>query len=270
MGQIERDREPSAEFEQALEHHYANAFNEERMTALAHRFMRYGLVRIADIVTPKIKATIKGEVERLLDRFGERRDMQLKSTDYTSRKMTMVEGPNIGPNSLAIWSLYNSPSLNRVLSTIAREAVYPCPDINEELFMARQERKGDTHGLHWGDYSFALIWILQAPPIETGGLLQCVPHTTWNKEKPRINEILCENPIDTYYFASGDIYFLRTDTTLHGTVPLREDATRLMFNMTYAGRDNRDLAISQEDNWWSDATQEGNRGLLRLGEVQAS
>src|SRR3546814_3617246 len=75
--------------------------------------------------------------------------------------------------------------------SIAREEVLPCPDISEELFMARQERKGDTHGLHWGDYSFALIWILQAPPIEVGGLLQCVPHNSWNKEKPRVNEYLC-------------------------------------------------------------------------------
>src|SRR3546814_4571113 len=64
--------------------------------------------------------------------------------------------------------------------------------------MASQERKGDTHGLHWGDYSFALIWILQAPPIEVGGLLQCVPHTSWNKEKPRVNEYLCRYPVDTY------------------------------------------------------------------------
>src|SRR3546814_10994880 len=97
--------------------------------------------------------------------------------------------------------------------------------------MARQERKGDTHGLHWGDYSFALIWILQAPPIEVGGLLQCVPHTSWNKEKPRVNEYLCRYPVDTYYFSSGDVYFLRTDTTLHGPVPLREDATRVQFHI---------------------------------------
>src|SRR3546814_598280 len=195
--------------------------------------------------------TIKAEVERLLHQFGERRDMQLKSTDFTSRKMTMVEGPNIGSNSPLTWALYNSPTLNRILRAIAREEVLPCPDISEELFMARQERKGATHGLHWGDYSFALIWILQAPPIEVGGLLQCVPHTAWNKEKPRVNEYLCRYPVDTYYFSSGDVYFLRTDTTLHGTVPLREDATRVMFNMTYAGRANCDLAIDETDNWWS-------------------
>src|SRR3546814_6514246 len=78
----------------------------------------------------------------------------------------------IGSNSPLIWALYNSPTLNRILRAIAREEVLPCPDISEELFMARQERKGDTHGLHWGDYSFAQIWILQAPPIEVGGLLQ--------------------------------------------------------------------------------------------------
>src|SRR3546814_6144403 len=71
--------------------------------------MRYGIARVPDIVTVSIKHTIKAEVERLLHQFGERRDMQLKSTDFTSRKMTMVEGPNIGSNSPLIWALYNSP-----------------------------------------------------------------------------------------------------------------------------------------------------------------
>src|SRR3546814_19188728 len=83
--------------------------------------------------------TIKAEVERLLHQFGERRDMQLKSTDFTSRKMTMVEGPNIGSNSPIIWALYNSPTLNRILRAIAREEVLTCRDIREELFMARQD-----------------------------------------------------------------------------------------------------------------------------------
>ncbi len=270
MGKVERIRKPSAEFEQELETHYASAFDADRMVEISHRFMRFGLAKVPDVVTPPIKRTIKAEAEQLLDRFGERRDMQLKSTDYTSRKMTVVEGPNIGPNSPLIWSLYNSPSLNRFLSAIAREPLFPCPDINEELFLARQEQKGDTHGLHWGDYSFALIWILRAPPIELGGLLQCTPHTSWNKEKPRINEILCQHPIDTYYFSSGDIYFLRTDTTLHGTVPLREDATRVMLNMTYASQANRYLEIKEEDNWWSHATQQADRDSRSPVEAKTS
>jgi hypothetical protein len=270
MGQVERIRNSSPKFEQELEAHYASAFDFDRVVELSHHFMRFGLVKVPDIVTPSIKETIKAEVNRLLDQFGERRDLQLKSTDYTSRKMVMVEGPNIGSNSPIIWSLYNSPNLNRILSTIAREPVFFCPDINEELFMARQEKKGDTHGFHWGDYSFALIWILQAPPIEAGGLLQCVPHTSWNKKKPRINEYLCRHPIDTYYFSSGDIYFLRTDTTLHGTVPLCRDATRVMFNMTYAGQANRELSISEQDNWWSDTTQQGNHGIRQIVQAKTS
>src|SRR3546814_18869284 len=75
------------------------AFDADRLVDLSHHFMRYGIARVPDIVTVSIKHTITAEVERLLHQFGERRDMQLKSTDFTSRKMTMVEGPNIGSNS---------------------------------------------------------------------------------------------------------------------------------------------------------------------------
>src|SRR3546814_17123084 len=121
--------------------------------------------------------------------------------------MSMVEVPNLGSNSPLIMALYNSPTLNRILRPIAREEVLPCPDIREELFMARQERQGDTHGLHWGDYSFALIWILQAPPLRARGLLQCVPHPSWNKEKPPVNEYFCRYHVDTYYFSSGTAHF---------------------------------------------------------------
>src|SRR3546814_5117133 len=106
-------RRPSDRFERDLATHYASAFDADCLVDLSHHFMRYGIARVPDIVTVSIKHTIKAEVERLLHQFGERRDMQLKSTDFTSRKMNMVEGPNIGSNSPLIWAISTSPTLNR-------------------------------------------------------------------------------------------------------------------------------------------------------------
>ena len=95
--------------------------------------------------------------------------------------------------------------------------------------------------------------MLRSPARDVGGLLQCVPHTNWDKASPEIHRYLCENPINTYYFASGDVYFLRTDTTLHRTIPLRSDATRIMLNMTFASQKDLDRDVTEEDRWWADA-----------------
>jgi hypothetical protein len=80
-----------------------------------------------------------------------------------------------------------------------------------------------------------------------------VPHTNWNKAAPNIHRYLCENPINTYYFASGDVYFLRTDTTLHRTIPLQRDVTRIMLNMTWASDDDLRRSFTDDDRWWDDA-----------------
>jgi hypothetical protein len=104
--------------------------------------------------------------------------------------------------------------------------------------MTKQERAGDTHGWHWGDFSFTLIWIIEAPGIESGGMLQCVPHTDWDKADPRVHEYLVKYPIKSYYHRTGDIYFLRTDTTLHRTVPLTHDTTRIILNTCWASEAN--------------------------------
>ena len=77
---------------------------------------------------------------------------------------------------------------------------------------------------------FTVIWIIEAPSSEYGGMLQCVPHTDWNKDDPRVHDYLINNPIKTYAHATGEMYFLRSDTTLHRTVPLNEDRTRIILN----------------------------------------
>jgi hypothetical protein len=84
-------------------------------------------------------------------------------------------------------------------------------------------------------------------------MLQCVPHTRWDKTDPRINEYLCANPIRTYGFVHGDIYLLRTDTTLHRTVPLTTDATRIILNMTFASEADLRRGLTGDDRWWEDS-----------------
>jgi L-lysine 4-chlorinase len=236
--------------DQKLAGHYHSNFSRERVRALSQTFRRHGLVRLRDIVPDDLKDEVRGEVLRLLAQFAERRDLRLATTGNTPRRMSVVRSERIGENSGLLREIYASPALGGVLSTISGEDLIPCPSRDEEFLITRHETPGDTHGWHWGDYPVALIWLIQAPGPEHGGLLQCVPHTDWDKANPQIYRYLCENPIYTYHFGTGDIYFLRTDTTLHRTTPLEIETTRIILNMTWSSTRHAARVPVGDDRWW--------------------
>ncbi|MFL1548596.1 HalD/BesD family halogenase [Pseudomonas sp. E2-15] len=247
--------------EARLKKHHDNNFPEERMFSLRHEFARNGFIQLRDIVDDGVREKITAAVNSLIEHPLERRDLHLATTDNTPRYMSVVRSEFIAENSPLINTLSKSEVLLDTLSVIAGTRVVPSVSRDEEYLITKQERKGDTHGWHWGDYSFALIWIIETPPIAKGGMLQCVPHTSWDKANPRIHELLCSNPIATYGFKTGDIYFLRTDTTLHRTIPLNEDATRIILNMTWAAEKDLVRNLHGNDRWWEDQHAEAAKNL---------
>ncbi|MGF6097979.1 HalD/BesD family halogenase [Pseudomonas sp. 18175] len=248
--------------EARLQQHHHNHFLEERVFSLRNEFARSGFVKLRDIVDEGLREAVTDEVNGLIERQLERRDLRLATTDNTPRYMSVVRSEFIAENSPLICALSKSTVLLHTLSLIAGTPVVPSVSKDEEYLITKQERKGDTHGWHWGDYSFALIWIIQTPSVAKGGMLQCVPHTSWDKTNPRIHELLCSNPIATYGFKTGDIYFLRTDTTLHRTVPLNEDVTRVILNMTWAAEKDLHSSLHGNDRWWEDQHVEAAKNPL--------
>ena len=233
--------------------HLQHIVQEPDIQKLRNAFARNGFLKIRNIVTDEIRAQVRQEVLRLIDAQIERRDLFLATTDNSPRHMSVVRSEFIALESALIVELSKSPVLLDAISKISNVKIVPSVSKDEEYLITKQEKKGDTHGWHWGDYSFALIWIIETPLLSKGGMLQCVPHTYWDKSNARINELLCENPISTYGFETGDIYLLRTDTTLHRTVPLGEDATRIILNMTWSDEQTVDRALVGNDRWWEDA-----------------
>lgn len=229
-----------------------NLFTEKRISILRDEFSRDGFIKVNDIADAELKRLIRDEVLSLIATSSERRDLQLSTTDNSPRHMSVVRSETIAKQGVLITKLARSENLLATLSRIAGTEVMSGVSEDEEFLITHQEKKGDTHGWHWGDYSFALIWIIETPSIASGGMLQCVPHTHWDKANPRINETLCFNPIKTYGFSTGDIYFLRTDTTLHRTVPLSEDTTRIILNMTWTDKQTLEKPLAGNDRWWED------------------
>lgn len=244
--------EEGIELEVKISENLSKHFPQDNRFGISQKFVRDGFIKLTNMMPLEIRQAMKAEAIRLLDLYSERRDLKLATTGNTPRKMSVVHSEVIAENSEFINKVYRSESLVSLLESVAGEKLLPCPSKDEEFLIARQEKCGDTHGWHWGDYRYALIWVLETPPIEYGGMLQCVPHTKWNKSDPQIHFYLCENPIQTYGFTSGDIYFLKADTTLHRTVPLNRDATRIMLNMTWGCMDDLKKELKDGDRWWSE------------------
>jgi L-lysine 4-chlorinase len=232
---------------------FAANFSTEQVEQIADRFHLNGFFNFGPatrLFPDDIIDEVRDEVDRLIAEHKERRDLTLTTTGGTPRKMSVVKSEEIDRSEL-IRTIATSTVLLEFIGRVAREEIFPQVSDDERYLITHQEFKSDTHGWHWGDYSFALIWALRMPPLAYGGMLQAVPHTHWDKENPRINELLCERKIDTHGLVSGDIYLLRTDTTLHRTVPLTEDgAARTILNMTWAASRDLKKPLVGDDRWW--------------------
>lgn len=220
--------------------HISTTFDDERFWRDSRQFMREGYVKVRDLVPDSVFAALQKETHELIDAHEKRIDVHIAETGDSPRYMSTVSAGSIARDGEVIRAVYDSRSLRAALSRLAGEAVLDCPWEGEKYAILHQHKKGDTHGWHWGDFSFAIVWLIEAPDLKYGGALQCVPHTEWDKANPRVMDYLLANPIRTYGNVTRDLYFFRTDTTLHRTIPLSEDKTRIILNTTFAAE--RDLA----------------------------
>jgi hypothetical protein len=69
------------------------------------------------------------------------------------------------------------------------------------------------------------------------------PETTWNKADPQLHRQFVNHPIYSMELHRGDLYLMRTGTTLHRVYPV-PSGRRLIVNMAYAAQ--RDLGQGPE------------------------
>lgn len=197
---------------------------------LSRRFLREGYVKLRGLVPDDLFQDVSQEVRRGLDRHDKRSAAALAETGDPPRCTSAIGRAEIDRNGEFITAVYESPALREFLSRIAAEPVLPCPWEGERYSVVRQGGQGDAHEWHRGGFSFTVVWVIEAPPAEFGGQLQCVP----DERDPRGAEHLVGRPVRTYGHVTGDLYFLRSDTTLQRIVPLGADRTRIILN-TYWG-----------------------------------
>ncbi|GAA3018492.1 hypothetical protein [Streptosporangium longisporum] len=233
--------------DQRIREHIETRYADDKVVRkLSQHYRREGYVKLRGLVPDDLFQEISQEVHRLLDEHGQRIDIHLKETGNTPRYMTTISQQAIAKGSELIPAVYESQAMMGFLSRLAAQPVLECPWEEEKYIAIRQHRKGDTHGWHWGDFSFTVIWIIEAPDAKYGGQLQCIPHTDWDKNDPQVEDYLLEHPIKTYGHVTGDLYFLRSDTTLHRTIPLNADQTRIILNTCWGSESDMKKEATHE------------------------
>lgn len=211
-----------------------------------HKFDRHGYLKVTHLIDERIKILVMSEARHLFEKHAKRRDVHIESTGNTPRYLSNVPRATIAEHGAVIPAVYHSKYITNFIQAITNEEIIGIPWIDDEFIINSQHKAGDTHGWHWGDYPYTIIWIVQATPLHTGGLLECVPHTNWDKNNPRIEDLLVANPIDSYFHETGDVYLLKTDTTLHRVKPLTEDVQRIILNTAFERARDRDRHVEHE------------------------
>lgn len=207
-------------------------------------FNAKSVLDITRYINADVVKDVRKEVDRLKESHSLRRELNIKTTGNTPRRMNNVDYDMISTKSPLLMDIYADSKLKQLLAQIAGEEVHICPYEFERMVITSLQKKGDSHGWHWDDYSFAMIWVLRAPDKEKGGVVQCVPNTRWNRDDPAIISQFVAQAIDTYYFPEGSVYLMRANTTLHRVYPLTDPTVeRTILNNTYASTSDLSMEV---------------------------
>lgn len=241
---LTQTRGPIANLDEVIRTHLAGQI-EEHFVVSRTSFEQTGFGLSSYLLPDSVKNLLADEIIDLVETCSLRRDVQLAETGNTHRKMRMVAAAKIRERNGWIAAVYKSPAFREALSWVAGEPVLICPYLPEQYIITRLESSGDTHGWHWDDYSFGVIFVVECPPLSSGGFVQTISGTRWNKKNPQVFRKMIDKPIRSHELKPGDIYLLRTDTTLHQVHPIL-NGRRTIVNMAYAANRDMDKRISHE------------------------
>lgn len=208
-----------------------------------------GLVQLDDILPLNIKKNLHSQARKLIETESKRRNLKLDATGGTRRAYVSVGRDTIKKDNGTITAFFNSPAIRDYLTKVAGKRLLPVPYKPEEYIINSQQKIGDTHGWHFDDYSFALIWIVEAPEAFDGGRLEYINGVKWDKNSPRkqLIELLTSKVVKSKFVPTGSCYLMRTREVLHRVAPLTNNTKRTVIIFTYASdEDISDKSISHE------------------------
>ncbi len=231
---------------------------------LKDQFDRDMVVPLSHLLPQDLAAELSNEAHALMDEQGQRRALTLEITGGTPRAYRSVGRDAIHAKDGIIRKIFESEAVRTYLSELADEELHRCPYEPEEYIINSQEKTGDTHGWHFDDYTFALIWIIDAPDPLKGGRVEFINYSEWQKDKPReqLCDLLSTREVRSMYVPAGTCYLMRASKVLHRVTPLAEGTRRTVIVYTYASdQDLRDDTISHDTMEMIYSPEVHNRGI---------
>lgn len=235
-------------FDAEVEQHLAKV-NEVVTEQLQERFKEQDVVVMEMLLPESLRLKLEEEALSLMQHYGIRREVVIKETGNTPRVFHSVGRDKIAQYGQYIPAFFASESIKRYLSRINHSnSVLPVPYEPEEYIINSQQSTGDTHGWHWDDYTFALIWIVEAPERGEGALIEYIPHTEWDQSDKEncVKKTLAAGSVNSMYVPQGQCYFMKANTTLHRITPLTGTSRRTVIVFTYAAQEDLEKDISHE------------------------
>lgn len=234
-----------ASFERDLEAHLAT-LAENRLEALRTQFRAESWVLLGHLLPPAWEQRAREEACGVLERRGVRRDLTVPETGNSPRRLRNVRQSEIAAETRALPSLYYAEATRALVSAVTESQAALCPFVPERFVLAAMSRAGDTHGWHWDDYAYSLVYLIDAPPPDAGGAVEYLPGIPWMKGRPRVDEYVAAGRLRSRRVESGEAYLLKGNTTLHRVAPLERDAMRVVYAMAYAHPDDLARPITHE------------------------
>ena len=212
-------------------------------------FRQNHVVKLNTLLPADLGEEMGQQSKKLIDHSAKRRDMDIAITGGTPRAYLSVDRDTIRKDNGIITHFFQSEVIRKYLSTIAGEDMFRVPYAPEEYIVNSQQKSGDTHGWHFDDYTYALIWVAEAPSLFDGGRVELIADTVWDKEAPKeqIENLLKTREIRSLYVQPGTCYLMRARYCLHRVAPLLGKTRRTVIVFTYASQsDLNDTSISHE------------------------
>lgn len=198
-----------------------------------------GVVQLHDFLPSTLLSELNQQADDLLDSFGRRIDVQVRSTGNTPRRYVSVGRNDVFKNSSLIKKLYFDRDVILFFEKLAQSAVIVAPYEPEQAVVNRMNQEGDTHGWHWDDYSYSVVLVLTAPQRENGAQVECVDRTCWDKDAARVEDYLRKKPVRSLALDSGSAYVLLGKRVMHRVSPMLRADTRKIICFTYAAESER-------------------------------
>ena len=229
-----------------IDQHLSSEKLRSTLPQLRARYAAEDFVEIGSFMPEHVFQTALSELEALFASQANRRDLIIKQSGNTPRKYSNLDRDALTANSSVIPAIFRSSALYELLEDIVGERVLPVPYKPEEYIAARLHKAGDVHGWHWDDYTWALVWIFKMPDEANGGSLEYVKRVPWDRDNPRVDELVAAGPVLRRHPAVGSAYLLRAGTALHRVSTLSYDAERMIVCYSFATEADLEQEVDHE------------------------